>query len=83
MAKRILVKAGPAAGNRVALYERHPDHPNGEAYVAGKKVVRVARTKAVDTKLHEGALVEVDPKALKADPGAGGEDAPDGSGAGG
>lgn len=70
--KKILVRAGPKAGNRVALCERHAEHPTGEAYVAGTKVVQVARTLAVDAKLHQEVLVEVDPKSLKKEGEAGG-----------
>lgn len=80
--RKIWVKAGPAAGNRVALCERHAEHPSGEVYVAGKKAVQVARTPAVDAKLHEQVLVEVDPKTLKKDADGGGAGAPTG-GAGG
>lgn len=43
------------------FWERHPDHPNGEVWVAGHAgqpgpVVRVARTAAVDRALKEGRL---------------------------
>lgn len=47
-------------GNIVALYEVHPDHPDGEAYVAGPKPVRVARTSDVQKAISDEKLEIVD-----------------------
>jgi hypothetical protein len=46
-------------GNRVALWERHPDHPGGEVFVAGPGEFEVAETAAVKKRLNDGWLVEV------------------------
>lgn len=62
--KLIHVKSG-RDDNRVALWEKHPDHPNGEAWVAGEGVVQVARTAKVLSGLKEGDLVEADAPAEK------------------
>lgn len=56
MAELIVVHG---VGNRVALWERHPDHPGGEAFVAGPKPVQVAATLQVQRLIRTGALVEV------------------------
>lgn len=58
----ILVTSG-RDDDRVALWERHPDHPDGEVYVAGKVEVEVAKTPRVHQQLSRGQLVEV--KATK------------------
>lgn len=47
---------------RVALWERHPDHPFGEVFVAGAGVVEVACTAAVINALAKGEIVEVESK---------------------
>lgn len=47
-------------GYPIALYETHPEHPNGEAYVAGPKEVQVARTPAVHRLISEGTLEVVE-----------------------
>lgn len=52
--------ANDAQGARVALWERHAAHPNGEVFVAGQAVVEVAQTPGVNLKLQEGALEIVD-----------------------
>lgn len=58
------VKAAPELHGKVALWERHPDHPHGEVYVAGDKPVEVARTGEVLLRLRNKTLIEVDkPKA--------------------
>lgn len=45
---------------RVALFETHRDHPDGEAWVANRgQAVWVARTPLVQRKLASGELVEV------------------------
>ncbi len=58
MAELILVKA--ANPERVALWERHADHPDNEVYVAGEEAVLVALTPAVQRKLDQGVLVRVE-----------------------
>lgn len=42
----------------VALFERDPAHPGGEAWIADGQPHLVARTAAVLTRLREGVLVE-------------------------
>ncbi len=54
----ILVESGRTDG-RVALFERHPDHPGGEVYVAGERTVEVAETAAVLQAIGTGDLVRV------------------------
>ena len=44
---------------RIALWERHPDHPHGEVSIHGDKVVEVAETSAVRDAIRDGKLVEV------------------------
>ncbi|GIW06365.1 MAG: hypothetical protein KatS3mg060_1170 [Dehalococcoidia bacterium] len=43
----------------VALFERDPAHPGGEAFIADDRPHRVARTAAVAARLAAGTLVEV------------------------
>lgn len=50
--------------NRVALWERHPDHPGGEIFVVGDNEVEVAETHAVKTALNQGRVVEVEKKKV-------------------
>lgn len=57
MTKLIWVQPGKDDG-RVALFENHPDHPGGEAFVAGPPV-EVALTTLVEKKLASGVLVQV------------------------
>lgn len=53
--------------NKVALWERHPDHPNGEVFVTGNgEAVKVANTVAVRDAIRRGALVEVQPEKASA-----------------
>ncbi len=59
MAELILVKA--ANPERVALWERHADHPDTEVYVAGEDAVLVALTPLVDRKLKQGVLLRIEP----------------------
>lgn len=54
----IWVQPGLSDG-RVALLERHPQHPTGEAFVTGPPV-QVALTPAVERRLASGVLVQVD-----------------------
>lgn len=49
-------------GDRVALWERDPAHPGGEAFVAGPALVQVAPTPAVLAGIRVGRLVEIKPK---------------------
>lgn len=61
-AKTIKVRASEQAqaAKTVVLYERHPDHPDGEIFISGNDTVHtVAPTAAVRQKLHDGLLVEV------------------------
>lgn len=51
---------------KVGLWERHPDHPGGEAFVASRPV-EVAETPAVQAALKDGRLVEVK-AAVKPEP---------------
>jgi len=61
MTELITVSAARQDG-RVALWERHPDHPGGEVFVAADSGrVRVARTPAVLAALAAGRLVAVAP----------------------
>lgn len=53
----ITVKSG--APGKVGLWERHPDHPGGEAWVTDRPV-EVAETAAVRAALKDGRLVAVD-----------------------
>jgi hypothetical protein len=53
-------------GNQVALWERHPDHPGGEVFVAGPDEFEVAETAAVKKRLNDGWLVKV--KLLSKEP---------------
>lgn len=55
MTKLIKVK-GAAKGNRVALSERHPEHPGGEIFIYGQKSAWVAATRAVKTAIAHGVL---------------------------
>lgn len=57
MTNLIWVQPGKDDG-RVALFEQHPDHPDGEVFVAGPSV-QVALTAMVQRKLASGELKEV------------------------
>jgi hypothetical protein len=59
MEEMMLVRAGRADG-QVALWDRNPAHPDGEAWVCGGTPVLVARTRAVLAGLADGRLVEVE-----------------------
>jgi len=58
----IRVKSG-LPDNRVALWERHPDHPGGEVFIAGLGEYDVAPTPAVQARLKSGALAEIEKPA--------------------
>lgn len=48
------------ADNRLALHERHPDHPDGEAMVYGDQEFTVARTPLVNRRLADEWIVRVE-----------------------
>lgn len=54
----IRVKSG-VEPTRVALWERHDDHPSGEVFIKGTAVFEVAQTQRVTNALKDGVLVEV------------------------
>lgn len=56
--------------NRLALHERHDEHPGGEAFVYGDTPVDVARTPLVQRRLADEWLVRVEGGKVKADPKA-------------
>lgn len=57
----IFVKSG-LNNNDVALWEKHPDHPGQEIFVAGEAEVEVAKTPRVLEALARKRLVEVEKK---------------------
>lgn len=59
MTELITVK-GTTYNSRVALWQKHPDHPGGEAYVTDGMVAKVALTPEVQTRLGSGLLVLTD-----------------------
>lgn len=66
--KTIKVQASPEmqAVRTVVLFERHPDHPNGEVFISGNDTIHaVAPTKAVRDKIHAGQLIEIGTKPAK------------------
>lgn len=65
----IRVRVSDADGGRVALWERHPAHPDGEVFLAGPGVFEVALTPAVETRLSRGVLVRVEEKETEKKPG--------------
>lgn len=62
MAKTIInVMPNPAkATDRVIVWERHPDHPEGEAYIAGNTAgpVAVAATPEIKSLIFRGYLID-------------------------
>lgn len=59
MSSLITVMAASVNG-RVALWDVHPDHPNGEVFISGDgRSVEVALTNAVQSKLNTGELIKV------------------------
>lgn len=48
--------------NDVALWEKHPNHPGQEIFVAGDAEVEVAKTPRVMRALADNRLVEVEKK---------------------
>ena len=67
MAEFITVGAADQRG-AVALWEKHPDHPAGEAYVQGEIVALVALTPEVITRIDNGLLVKLDANASLTEP---------------
>jgi hypothetical protein len=59
MANLIKVKSNLEDKSKVALWERHKDHPNGEIFIADDKEHQVAETPAVKLALKEEKLVKV------------------------
>lgn len=53
---RSTIPTQPDGGNKVALFETHAEHPDGEAFVAGPNPVQVARTPTVQKLLGDGTL---------------------------
>lgn len=72
MSKRIFVRSTLPVrrdgGSPVAFTEVHPDHPNGEAFVAGRKPVEVADTDAVRIAIREGKIEETEKPDERAAP---------------
>ena len=62
MGKYIYVK-GVGAKDTVALWERHPLHPNGEVFIKGEETAQVGVTPEVNKRLRKGTLVKVSGKA--------------------
>ena len=56
----VRVRVGEPGGWVVALWERHPEHPGGEVFLAGGGEFEVALTPAVAARLRDGRLVAVD-----------------------
>jgi hypothetical protein len=56
-------------GSRVALYDAHSDHPEGEAFVAGSKPVEVAKTPEVLRAMSEGRIEQVSKSEAKSESG--------------
>ena len=61
-AEHITVKSAlptaPDGGHKIALFERDPSHPNGEAFISGPEPVEVGKTPGVVAALRSGAIVE-------------------------
>ena len=62
-ARRIRVRSNllnaPDGGARLALSERDPSHPGGEAFIAGPGVFEVGNTPGVNQAIRDGRLVPV------------------------
>jgi hypothetical protein len=61
----IKVKSAKPESGEVSLWEQHPDHPGGEVWVSGEKVVEVAETSEVLKKLGAKAIVKVEDGAAQ------------------
>ena len=57
----VLVRISDPGDATVALWERHPAHPDGEVFLAGPGEFEVAMTPAVEARLRNGRLVLVEP----------------------
>lgn len=57
--KKTITLKSNLGNNRAALWERHPDHPTGEIFVAGDRVVKAALTAQVQAALSEGRVMQV------------------------
>ena len=53
----VRVRVGDPGSSVVALWERHPEHPDGEVFLAGGGVFEVALTPAVEARLRDGRLI--------------------------
>lgn len=62
MAKNTITVTSALDNNDVALWEKHPDHPEEEIFVAGEVEVEVAETPRVLRAIAEGWLVKVEAK---------------------
>ena len=60
---RVRVRVADPESNRVTLWERHPQHPGGEVWLAGAGEFDVAATPAVVARLRSGSLVQVEAAA--------------------
>lgn len=64
MTNTILVAVNPAKAltDRVILWERHPAHPDGEAYIAGNTQgqVAVAETPAIRALINQGLVIRAE-----------------------
>ena len=52
----LITVRGVGLPNRVALFEKNPAHPGGEAFVVVGETASVARTPAVNTLINQGGL---------------------------
>lgn len=66
MSKDTITVKSALPNNDVALWEKHPDHPGQEIFVAGEAEVDAARTPRVLKAIADGRLVEVEKKAAAA-----------------
>lgn len=65
MSKKIYVKATNLDG-RVAVWDRHADHPNGEVFITGDgRVHEVAETPKIKRGLSSGVLTAVEKPAAE------------------
>lgn len=62
MAKKTITITSALDNNDVALWEKHPDHPEEEIFVAGEVEVEAAETPQVLKRIAEGWLVKVEAK---------------------
>lgn len=67
----IRVRVADPNGASVVLWERHPEHPDGEVWLQGAGEFVVAATPAVVARLRDGRLVQVGPAAASTPVGTG------------